>query len=200
MDVQKLIDCLVAGDLEAALEYMPRSYPETIDLQQNLPEGWVFHGQGFYSAVIGHDDSMYVYKIVWRYGDQWVNYARYAMGNQNPLLPKIYGLVEDDFRLIAKVERLYDSGVYHSVGMSDVVKLVRNPAFSKRYRKSAKIIEKVRKYLWELFDMRGNQNYNPTNLAEIVVWMAGQPVKVDCHGRNWMIRPTGQLVLTDPIG
>lgn len=202
MDVQKLIDCLISGNLDEALKYAPKSYPETIELQLGLPVGWKFHGFGFYSVVIGEVDSAYAYKIVWRSGDQWVTYAKYAMGreDQNPLLPRIFALAEDDFRVIAKVERLYDSGIYHSVGMADVVKLVRNPLFSKRYRKPAKRLEKIRNYLWNQFDMRGNRNYNPTNLAEIVVWMAGNPVKVDCKGNNWMIRQTGQLVLTDPIG
>lgn len=181
----------------------PTSYSDTLDLQYKLPVGWKLHGCGFYSVVIGRADSDKVYKMVYRGRDQWPEYAEYAFQNHstNHLLPRIHRMFRDDDKAIAVIERLYESGVYHSVGMSDVIKLCRNQGFTTRFKTPTKRRTKVREYLRERFDIRGNRNYNPTNLADIVLWVAGKPdMKADFHGRNWMMRQTGQLVLTDPIG
>lgn len=203
MDVEKLIDCLIAGDLQGAFQYAPRVFHETLELQRLMPVGWKYHGTGFYSSVIGQIDSDRVYKLSWKGSDPWIQYAEHVTRHMdsNPLMPKIYNLYVDDGRAIACMERLYDSEIVHSVGMSNVVKLCKHQWFSNQFKTLNAKRKKISDFLRNQFDMRGNRNYNTNNLADIVIWMAGLPdVKVDCHGSNWMIRPTGQLVLTDPIG
>lgn len=204
MDVGRLIGCLSSGDLSGALNYAPRLYHQLLELKRQLPAGWVIHGIGFYSFAIGNPDSDRVWKISWRGNDPWIEYARFVSGHpfgENPLMPRIYRLEIQGDRAIAWMERLSESGVYHCVGMLNVVKLCRNQGFRNRFNTLKAKRRKIREYLHNLFDMRGNRNYNSTNLADIVVWMAGLPeVKVDCHGKNWMVRNSGQLVLTDPIG
>lgn len=204
MDVAELIKCLGVGDLQGAMVHAPRVFHETLELQRLMPNGWKYHGTGFYSSVIGPEDSDKVFKLSWKGSDPWIQYAEHVtqqpMGS-NPLMPKIYNLFVDDGRAIAVMERLYESEIVHSVGMSNVVKLCKNQWFGIQFRTLNSKRKKIADFLRYQFDMRGNRNYNTNNLADIVIWMAGLPdAKVDCHGSNWMIRTTGQLVLTDPIG
>lgn len=159
-----------------------------------VKRGFELLGGGAYSSVYGKPGCSKVLKVCHRGDDDvWPLYAQWAFANPSPFVPVIHSFKRHKGFYVAVIERMEIevAKTPDTAGHKRAVMMFRDYVEGGEETEEGSICPVLNAVMGLYPGIRGTLDGLREAFDGKVCW--------DMHQYNWMLRPNGELVITDPI-